>query len=207
LITTTSKKSLIVSRKTEISLKFGKCGSIEAFRSLNNISDVIKYNDENKLVSLGRMCNENGEDRVLAFIEAYLVNVNEFLNMEVMPKLLIQQTALLIVDTYKAMLTVADIDLFFKCLKRGDYGSAGVKLDGQKILMWLAKYWDDKSGKVEDISYSQHLSTKIGCSHVDRVMESKDDARRAFDIANAYDIINTSQDDRERRNLTQEDND
>lgn len=182
----TSKKSLVVSLNNNLEIdviKSVSIGSIEVFRNINNIHDLIKYDEQNKLLSLGRLAREN-EDKVMALIEGYIVNCNEFFNLAPMSKSLIVQTAQLIVDTYKSMLTVADINLFFKFAKRGDYGAVGARLDGQKILIWLEKYWNDKSGTVADISYSQHLSTKIGCSESDRVLSSRDDARTMCELAN-----------------------
>ena len=62
-----------------------------------------------------------------------------------------QETAMLIVDSFHA-LTIADINLIFKNAKMGKYGKIYDRLDGQLILSWFDKHFNERCAAAAEIS-------------------------------------------------------
>lgn len=85
-----------------------------------------------------------GYDYVQAYIEMWIVNLRLFFNVgKSMTDEQTYMTAELIVDTFYN-LNVADINLVFKNAKLGKYGKIYDRLDGNIILEWFQRYFDDR---------------------------------------------------------------
>lgn len=85
-----------------------------------------------------------GEDFVQAYIEGWVVNIREFINVgKKMTDEQTQETAMLIVDEYYN-LNLADINLIFKNAKLGRYGKYYDRLDGQIILSWFEEHFNNR---------------------------------------------------------------
>lgn len=171
-----------------ISQKLGK---------INDYTELIQYTQKNKKPCLSRCIKVYGEDKVSALISGYIVSAIEFFNIDVMSADLILQTTQLIIESHKGTLTIPDIHLFFKCVKRGDYGGVGNRIDGQKILMWLQRYIDERGNIAAQINESKHLATKIGCSDVDRVCLKRDDDAHKLDVEYFKEQIKKNANERE----------
>ncbi len=85
-----------------------------------------------------------GDDFVQAYIEGWIVNVREFINVgKKMTDEQTQETAMLIVDEYYN-LNLADINFIFKNAKLGRYGKYYDRLDGQIILSWFEEHFSNR---------------------------------------------------------------
>jgi len=112
---------------------------------IKNFSDVFDAG----YPSLNKIKNELGEDTVLGFLKLHILDLRVFLNIgKTMTDTQTEQTALLILDEFPK-LTVADIKLFFGKIKKGHYGQIYDRLDGQLILIWMAKYFEERCNTAE----------------------------------------------------------
>lgn len=96
-----------------------------------------------------------GADFTQAYIETWIVNVCEFLNIgKNMNPNQIYDTAELIAEDFH-YLTVADINLVFKRAKLGRYGQIFDRLDGQVILGWFRSYDHERTAEAEQESINE----------------------------------------------------
>lgn len=85
-----------------------------------------------------------GADFIQAYIEGWVVNIREFINVgKKMTDEQTQETAMLIVDEYYN-LNLADINFIFKNAKLGKYGKYYDRLDGQIILSWFEDHFNNR---------------------------------------------------------------
>jgi len=105
--------------------------------------------------SLAKINKQFGEDFIQAYIEVWIVNLREFLNIgRKMTDAQTQETAMLIVDQYFSI-TLADVNLIFKKVKLGHFGKIYDRLDGQLILGWFDKYYGERCGAFADKSIQE----------------------------------------------------
>jgi len=92
-----------------------------------------------------------GYEFLQAYIEGWIVNLREFVNVgKRMTDIQTFETAMIILQDYK-YLTIADINLLFKRAKIGYYGKLYDRLDGQIILDWFRTYDKERAAAaVED---------------------------------------------------------
>lgn len=115
---------------------------------------------ESKLPSLGSINRRFGIDFTQAYIEGWIVNLREFVNVgKKMSDMQTQETAILILETYPS-LTIADINLIFKKAKLGKFGSMYDRLDGQLILSWFDLYFSDRCAAAANASMREADSFK-----------------------------------------------
>jgi len=101
-----------------------------------------------------------GADFVQAYIEGWVVNIREFINVgKKMTDEQTQETAMLIVDEYYN-LNLADINLIFKNAKLGKYGKYYDRLDGQIILSWFEEHLSNRCKGAADESIREADSFK-----------------------------------------------
>lgn len=123
---------------------------------IKNFSDVFDAG----YPSLNKIKNELGEDTVLGFLKLHILDLRVFLNIgKTMSDTQTEQTAMLLFDEFPS-LTVADIKLFFNKIKKGHYGQIYDRLDGQLILIWLAKYYNERLEDAENKSIRKHEELK-----------------------------------------------
>ena len=75
----------------------------------------------------------------------------------------IRQTAIFIIDDF-SMLTLADINMVFKRAKTGYYGELFNRIDGQIILSWFRKHFDDRCNaacELSDLEADKHKYEEI----------------------------------------------
>lgn len=123
---------------------------------IKNFSDVFDAG----YPSLNKIKDELGEDTVLGFLKLHILDLRVFLNIgKTMSDTQTEQTAMLLFDEFPS-LTVADIKLFFSKIKKGHYGQIYDRLDGQLILIWLAKYYNERLEDAENKSIRKHEELK-----------------------------------------------
>ncbi|MFW5758390.1 MAG: DUF6633 family protein [Bacteroidota bacterium] len=107
-------------------------------------ADTIEKAVDTKAPTLGIIKKEYSEDFVLAYIEMWIVSLNDFINASrTMNETQIQETAALIFQDY-GHLKLSDINLIFNKAKKGDFGKIYESLDGTKILQWFRDYTDQR---------------------------------------------------------------
>ena len=90
------------------------------------------------------------EDFLIAYIAVWIVNLNDFVNASrKMNPPQIEETATLIFQDYY-YLNLADINLVFKKIKKGEFGQLYTELDGVKILSWFEKYANERAKTAAD---------------------------------------------------------
>lgn len=93
-----------------------------------------------------------GDDFIQAYIEGWIINIREFINVgKKMTDEQTQETAMMIVDEYYN-LNLADINFIFKNAKLGKYGKYYDRLDGQIILSWFDEHFNNRCKTAADAS-------------------------------------------------------
>lgn len=104
---------------------------------IRTIKDVLTLPSK----TLGQFKAEYGRDWVIGYISMWLIELNDTSNVkQKMHDAQIEFTAERIYESYS--LRVTDLTLFFRNIKSGVYGSYYENLSQEKILEWLAKYFD-----------------------------------------------------------------
>ena len=112
----------------------GKCMRI--FKNADSPALTIKSGAP----TLGSIKKQYSEDFLIAYIAVWIVNLNDFVNAsQKMNPAQIEETATLIFQDYY-YLNLADINLMFKRIKKGEFGQLFSSIDGMKILSWFEKY-------------------------------------------------------------------
>jgi len=102
--------------------------------------------------TLGEVERTYGYDFLHAYIEGWIVNFREFVNVgRGMNDVQTYETATLVLQYYN-YLTIADINLLFQRAKIGKYGKLYDRLDGQIILDWFARYDAERTACAEEES-------------------------------------------------------
>lgn len=96
------------------------------------------------LPTLGSIVKRFGFDFTQAYIEGWIVNLRDFVNVgKKMTDQQTMETAMLILDEYRSI-TIADINFIFNSAKKGKYGQFYDRLDGQMILSWFDKHFSER---------------------------------------------------------------
>jgi hypothetical protein len=112
----------------------GKC--LRIFQNTDTAELAIKSNTP----TLASIKKNYSEDFLIAYIAVWIVNLNDFVNaIRKMTPSQIEETAVIIYQEFY-YLNVADINLVFRKIKKGEFGQLFAELDGVKILSWFEKY-------------------------------------------------------------------
>lgn len=131
----------------------------EVQKICRNINTPVQVFEAN-LPTMGSVKKVYGDDFAQAYIETWIVNISEFINIgKNMNENQIYETAQMILDDYPHY-TLADINLVFKKAKKGDFGQIFDRLDGQIILSWFSKYNQIRCSEAEEQSINQAYSFK-----------------------------------------------
>jgi len=107
---------------------------------------------ESSLPTIGSINRQFGFDFTQAYIEGWIVNLREFINVgKKMSDQQTQETAMLIIENYPA-LKISDINLIFKRAKLGKFGSMYDRLDGQLVLSWFEAYFNERCEAAANMS-------------------------------------------------------
>jgi len=101
--------------------------------------------------SLALVKKLHSEDFILAYIEMWLIDLNDFLNVtRKMNEPQIKQTALFIIQEYYYY-KISDLNLIFKRIKNGAYGILYESIDGAKILNYFSEYSKERVNSSIDL--------------------------------------------------------
>ncbi len=104
--------------------------------------------------TLGSIRREYSEDFQIAYVAVWIVNLNDFVNaLRKMTPEQIDETATIIVQEY-SYLNLADINLVFRRIKKGEFGQLFAEIDGMKILTWFEQYTQERARTAADFSMS-----------------------------------------------------
>lgn len=108
------------------------------------------------------------EDFMIAYIAVWIVNLNDFVNASrKMSPSQMEETAFMIYQEYY-YLNLADINLVFRKIKKGEFGQLFAELDGMKLLSWFEKY------KMERMAISAENEMSAADSFTDEFKRSSD---------------------------------
>ena len=126
----------------------GKC--LRAFHRENTPALAIS----SSAPTLASIRREYSEDFQVAYVSVWIVNLNDFVNaLRKMSPEQIEETATIIVQEYP-YLNLADINLIFRKIKKGEFGPLFAEIDGIKVLSWFEHYACERARTAADISMS-----------------------------------------------------
>lgn len=104
-----------------------------------------------------------GYEFLQAYLEGWIVNLREFVNVgKRMTDMQTFETAMIVLQDYK-YLTIADINLLFKRAKSGYYGKLYDRLDGQIILDWFRTYDQERAAAAVEDSINEASKYDTDC--------------------------------------------
>lgn len=107
---------------------------------------------ESSAPSLARVKKQYSDDFIIAYIALWIDNLNDFVNaVRKMNPVQIEETAILILQEYYYF-NIADINLVFRKIKKGEFGQLFAELDGVKILSWFEQYARERARNAADLS-------------------------------------------------------
>lgn len=133
-------QGLVLSTKQTFLNDFSLIKVQQKCRRIENFPDILKSG----MPSIATVKRKFGDDFIQAYIEGWVVNIREFINVgKKMTDEQTRETAILIVDEYYNM-NLADINMIFKNAKLGKYGKYYDRLDGQIILSWFEQHFSER---------------------------------------------------------------
>lgn len=101
-----------------------------------------------------------GDDFQSAYVEMWIENLNDFLNVNrKMSEAQVAETAMLLLQEYY-YLHLADINLVFSKIKKGEFGNLFESIDGAKVLTYFRKYAEERMSIAENRSIDQGIAFK-----------------------------------------------
>ena len=105
--------------------------------------------------TLGDLSKDYGKDWTVAYIAIWLIDLNDNANVKIkMNDTQIEFTSQRIYETYS--LKITDLTLFFRNIKEGKYGNYYENLSQEKIMQWIALYFDERCEYAQMYSQSNH---------------------------------------------------
>ena len=135
--------------------------SLAIYKPMDAAIKLREFNTPAKCIAsdtphLAVIRKERGEEATLALIEAWIVDANEFLNIQrTMNPRQIKQTAIMVLDDFYYF-KIADINLLFTRAKKGQYGELYGALDGMKVYQWFEQYDYERSETAYNEALRQH---------------------------------------------------
>lgn len=122
----------------------GKC--LRLFSKTTTPAQALR----SKAPTLASIRKNYSEDFLVAYIAVWIVNLNDFVNAsrKMSPEQM-EETAFMIYQEYYYM-NLADINLVFRKIKKGEFGQLFAELDGVKILGWFEKYNQERMTTAAD---------------------------------------------------------
>lgn len=110
--------------------------------------------------AIGSLVRQFGEKAVRSYIAGHIVALRDFVNLRgAMTDDQTLMTADLVVSEFQNV-TLADVALIFRRAKLGQLGEFYGRLDGQMILGWFGKYFDERCDYFAEKSIREAHSQK-----------------------------------------------
>ncbi len=106
-----------------------------------------------------------GNNKVLALIKLYLIELNELLNLKrSLTEAMIDAIADELIASF-SMLNMADVHLVFRRAKTGYYGELYESLNMPKVLSWFADYFEERCSAAAERSVNEAQQYKADTPH------------------------------------------
>ncbi len=133
-------------------MKLQKYTPIESMVELRKLDSPALCLNSNT-PALAEIRKDEGENKVLTVLEMWIVDINDFFNINnKMKPGQIKETALMILQDFYYM-NIADLNLVFSNAKKGKFGNLYGFLDGSKIYQWF----DDHDKERANAAYRERL--------------------------------------------------
>jgi hypothetical protein len=135
--------------------------------------------------SLAMVRKQYSEDFITAYIALWIDNLNDFVNAaRRMTPAQIEETAIILFQEYY-YLNIADINLVFRRIKKGEFGQLFAEIDGIKILSWFEQYAQERmrtSADQEMVNHSRYVDnhTRSSNPEAEKIMNIR--AKGFFEI-------------------------
>lgn len=115
---------------------------------------------QSKAPTLGALKKAYSEDFMLAYIELWLTNLKDFINVSRnLSDEQMEELSFMIYQNFYYF-NLADINLVFSKIKKGDYGPMYESIDGPKILSYFQKYENTRVAVAFDGGLEEHKLLK-----------------------------------------------
>ncbi len=133
-------------------VKYSPRTSIVGLKKVNTVS--LCFNSDTP--SLAELKKDNGEDKVLSLLEIWILDINDFFNVNnKMKPGQIKETAIMVLQDFY-YLKIADLNFVFTNAKKGKYGNLYGSLDGSKIYQWFSEHDNERAGVVYRERLKEH---------------------------------------------------
>lgn len=134
-------KSQLPAKPEDFAVRFKPSNCLMAFNKIN--SPALCMSSE--LPTLASIRKTYSDDFIIAYIALWIDNLNDFVNaIRKMKPAQMEETALIIFQEYH-FFNIADINLVFRKIKKGEFGQLFAELDGVKILSWFEQYAQERA--------------------------------------------------------------
>jgi len=137
-------------------VKYTPTETMIALRKCNNVELCLNSDTP----ALSELRKDNGEDKVLTMLEMWILDINEFFNVQrKMKPNQIKETALMILEDFY-YLRVADLNYVFSNAKKGRYGELYGTLDGSKVYAWFVEHDNERASMAYKERLREHDNLK-----------------------------------------------
>jgi hypothetical protein len=128
----------------------GKC--LQLFSKVNTPALCI----DSGIPTLATIRKQYSQDFIIAYLAMWILNLNEFINVprKMSPEQM-EETATILYQEYH-FFNLADINLIFRRIKKGEFGQLFADIDGLKILSWFEKYAQERMRTAADQQITDH---------------------------------------------------
>jgi len=140
---------------------------LNCLRKLKDIKTPVQA-AKSEIISIARIKKEKSEDYVLLYIQMWLINLNDYLNLSrKMTPYQMEEISIMILDDYYYY-KISDFYLVFSGIKKGKYGKFYESIDGLKIMDIFMQYSEERmnsyySGEVNtDSKYKDNEPERKG---------------------------------------------
>ncbi|CAL2084895.1 hypothetical protein [Tenacibaculum sp. 190524A02b] len=131
---------------------------MKVYKNLVIVDDCFISNSP----SLAAIQREKGEGFTEAFLAAWLINLNEILNLnKPMTESQIVLCVSEVLSNYKS-LKIADLTLLFKRIMSGEFGEFYESISIPKVLTFFRKYNEERMNRAFELNNAKHQEYKSG---------------------------------------------
>lgn len=143
-------QSQLPAKQEHFAVQFTPQKCLVAFNKVNSPALCM----QSQAPTLGNIRKQYSDDFVIAYIALWIDNLNDFVNASrKMSPAQMEETAVILFQEYYYF-NLADINLVFRKIKKGEFGQLFAELDGVKILYWFEAYAHDRMRTAADASES-----------------------------------------------------
>ena len=135
----------------QFAIDFNLDNCMEKYIHIKSSLDGLK----SRTVKLSELVNCYGEDNIVNWISAWLISVSAYMNFEISHQQSRTTSILILEELY--MINLAEFSLFFKRLRKGQYGIFYGKFNGQTILMACSEFRMQRGKVISKMSEKEQM--------------------------------------------------